>query len=67
MIQADEFKDQDLQRWQQQFMEIVQQGRVLWTSGELGSNGVAPNAANTHPETYPKYQKQIGKVISSRK
>jgi cytochrome c len=22
-----------------------------------------PNAANTHPETYPKFQKQIGKVI----
>ena len=33
----------------------------------LGTNGVAcgqchPNAANTHPETYPKFQKQLGKV-----
>ncbi|MGR9114676.1 MAG: cytochrome C [Gammaproteobacteria bacterium] len=67
-IQADEFSQEDLQRWQQQFMTTVQQGRELWTSADLGSNGVAcaqchPNAANTHPETYPKFQKQIGKVV----
>ena len=66
--QADEFTPEDEQRWQQQFMEVVQKGRDLWTSPELGSNGVAcaqchPNAANTHPETYPKFQKQIGKVV----
>jgi thiosulfate dehydrogenase len=23
-----------------------------------------PNAANTHPETYPKFQKQAGRVIA---
>jgi len=66
--QADEFTEDDMQRWQQQFMASVQQGRELWTSSTLGTNGVAcaqchPNAANTHPETYPKFQKQIGKVI----
>ncbi|MGY6276148.1 cytochrome C [Methylomonas sp. MgM2] len=65
---ADEFTAEDEQRWQQQFMDVVKQGRELWTSPELGSNGVAcaqchPNAANTHPETYPKFQKQIGKVV----
>lgn len=66
---ADEFSVADLQRWEQQFQESVQQGRALWTSGtELGTNGVAcaqchPNAANTHPETYPKFQKQIGRVV----
>lgn len=65
---ADEFTDADLERWQQQFMGVVQQGRDLWTSPELGTNGVAcaqchPNAANTHPETYPKFQKQLGKVV----
>ena len=46
---------------------MAQEGRRLWTSPELGSNGVVcaqchPNAANTHPETYPKFQKQLGKV-----
>lgn len=65
---ADEFTQADLDRWQEQFMGVVAQGRELWTSGELGTNGVAcaqchPNAANTHPETYPKFQKQLGRVI----
>ncbi|WP_446810666.1 cytochrome C [Methylomonas sp. 2BW1-5-20] len=68
IAQADEFTKDDEQRWQQQFMDSVKQGRELWTSPTLGSNGVVcaqchPNAANTHPETYPKFQKQIGKVI----
>ena len=63
---ADEFNEVDVKRWQQQFMEVVTQGRQLWTS-PIGSNGVVcaqchPNAANTHPETYPKFQKQLGKV-----
>ena len=49
-------------------MNVVKQGRSLWTDPVLGTNGVAcaqchPNAANTHPETYPKFQKQLGKVV----
>ncbi|MGR9101271.1 MAG: cytochrome C, partial [Gammaproteobacteria bacterium] len=64
---ADEFTEEDLTRWKDQFAATVRQGRQLWTSPDLGSNGVAcaqchPNAANTHPETYPKFQKQLGKV-----
>lgn len=64
---ADEFTKADLQRWQKQFQVVVQNGRKLFTSGSLGSNGVScaqchPNGANTHPETYPKFQKQLGKV-----
>jgi thiosulfate dehydrogenase len=57
-----------LKRWEQQFMGVVADGRTLWTSPKLGTNGVScaqchPNAANTHPETYPKFQKQLGKVV----
>jgi len=68
LAQADEFNKEDMKRWQQQFISSVKQGRELWVSPTLGTNGVAcaqchPNAANTHPETYPKFQKQIGKVI----
>jgi thiosulfate dehydrogenase len=66
---ADEFTQQDAQRWEQQFQDAVKQGRQLWTDGNLGTNGVAcaqchPNGANTHPETYPKFQKQLGRVAS---
>ncbi|MFZ5610576.1 MAG: cytochrome C [Pseudomonadota bacterium] len=65
---ADEFTAQDLAEWQQAFDGVVAQGRAAWTDPGLGSNGVVcaqchPNAANTHPETYPKFQKQLGRVV----
>ena len=68
-LQADEFTDEDSQRWMTQFEQVAQQGRDLWVSPELGTNGVVcaqchPNGANTHPETYPKFQKQLGRVIA---
>ena len=67
-VQADEFTDQDVARWMEQFELVAAEGRRLWTSPEIGTNGVAcaqchPNGANTHPETYPKFQKQIGRVV----
>jgi cytochrome c len=70
-IRADEFTKQDEERWQQEYMSVVEKGRALWTSPTLGTNGVAcaqchPNAANTHPETYPKFQKQLGRVVALR-
>jgi cytochrome c len=70
-IRADEFTQKDQERWQQEYMSVVQKGRALWTSPQLGTNGVAcaqchPNAANTHPETYPKFQQQLGRVIALR-
>lgn len=65
---ADEFTEEDMDRWMGQFEMVATEGRRLWTSPEIGTNGVAcaqchPNAANTHPETYPKFQKQLGRVI----
>jgi thiosulfate dehydrogenase len=64
---ADEFSAEDLARWQAQFDAVATEGRAQFTSPTLGSNGVAcaqchPNGANTHPETYPKFQKQLGRV-----
>jgi cytochrome c len=69
--QADEFTKKDVERWQGEYMSVVKQGRELWTSPDLGTNGVAcaqchPNAANTHPETYPKFQQQLGRVAALR-
>jgi len=69
--QADEFTEKEAQRWKQEFETVAKKGRALWTDGALGTNGVAcaqchPNAANTHPETYPKFQKQLGRVATLR-
>jgi thiosulfate dehydrogenase len=68
---ADEFTQKDLDRWNDEFMSVVKTGRELWVSPELGTNGVAcaqchPNAANSHPETYPKFQQQLGRVVAFR-
>jgi thiosulfate dehydrogenase len=70
-VWADEFTDADTERWQGEFMTVVEEGRVLWGSADLGTNGVAcgqchPNAANSHPETYPKFQQQLGRVVAFR-
>ncbi len=66
---AKEFTKQDLDRWDKEFMTVVTEGEKLFHSSSLGKNKVScdqchPNAANTHPETYPKFQQQIGRVVS---
>ena len=67
--QADEFTKTDLELWQSEYQEVVKKGRQVFTDPALGTNGVVcaqchPNGANTHPETYPKFQKQLGKVAT---
>ena len=70
-VRGDEFSEKDVKRWQEEYMSVVKTGRELWVSADLGTNGVAcaqchPNAANTHPETYPKFQQQLGRVVALR-
>lgn len=65
--QADEFTEEDLKRWEDQFMTVVKRGEKLFHGGLESKNTVScdqchPNASNTHPETYPKFQQQLGKV-----
>ena len=67
LIYADEFTKQDQQRWQAEYMAVVDKGEKLFHGGLNSKNTVScdqchPNAANTHPETYPKFQKQLGRV-----
>lgn len=57
--------------WKAELDKLVAEGDRLFHSDELGTNGVAcamchPHAANTHPETYPKFQTQLKKVVLLR-
>ena len=66
---ADEFDNADLDRWQQEYLSVVEEGERLFHGGLGNANTVScdqchPNAANTHPETYPKFQQQLGRVIT---
>jgi cytochrome c len=65
--QSDEFTAADLARWKQEYLAVVEKGEQLFHGGLESKNTVScdqchPDAANTHPETYPKFQKQLGKV-----
>jgi len=64
---ADNFTREDLERWQQEYDVVVDKGSQLFHGGLKNENTVScdqchPNAANTHPKTYPKFQQQLGKV-----
>ncbi|MDV3237368.1 MAG: cytochrome C [Gammaproteobacteria bacterium] len=64
---ADEFTRADTERWETEFISVMNEGERLFHGGLKGRNTVScdqchPNAANTHPETYPKFQQQLGKV-----
>ena len=66
---ADEFTKDDMAKWFKEYKSVVKEGRELFISSRLGSNSITcnechPNATNTHPETYPKFQKQLGKVAT---
>jgi hypothetical protein len=64
---------QDVALWKTETERVATAGSEVFHSGDqLGSTiGVScdmchPHAANTHPETYPKYQAQLGRVALLR-
>jgi len=66
-VYSDNFTQDDLDRWQAEYMSTVEKGEKLFHGGLNSKNTVScdqchPNASNIHPETYPKFQQQLGKV-----
>jgi thiosulfate dehydrogenase len=67
------FTDRDYKVWKNETDNFVVEGkRIFHSDKELGGTiGVScdmchPDASNTHPETYPKYQVQLQKVALLR-
>jgi thiosulfate dehydrogenase len=65
--------NQDVLTWERETLAMVTRGSTVFHSGdELGSTVAVscdmchPDAANTHPETYPKYQLQLGRTVLLR-
>jgi len=63
----------DVQTWAREAERAAMEGaRVFHSADELGSTIAVscdmchPDAANTHPETYPKFQVQMGRVALLR-
>lgn len=68
-----EVTEQDVALWKGETERVALAGSEIFHSGDqLGSTiGVScdmchPHAANTHPETYPKFQVQLGRVALLR-
>ncbi len=67
------FTQRDLEKWARETEKFVAEGsRIFHDAKALGGTvGVScdmchPHAANTHPETYPKFQTQLGRVALLR-
>jgi len=67
------YTERDILTWTREAEKFVAEGsRIFHSADELGSTaGVScdmchPHAANTHPETYPKFQTQLGRVVLLR-
>jgi thiosulfate dehydrogenase len=67
------FTQRDLLIWARETEKFVAEGsRIFHSADELGSTVAVscdmchPHAANTHPETYPKFQTQLGRVALLR-
>jgi thiosulfate dehydrogenase len=66
-----QFTQRDQQIWKAELARMVNEGNKLFHNSKLGTNGIScdmchPNASNTHPETYPKFQTQLKKVALLR-
>ncbi|HTX23044.1 MAG TPA: hypothetical protein VMD03_00160 [Steroidobacteraceae bacterium] len=64
---------QDVKVWDNETYKFAVYGSTVFHSGEALGSEIAvscdmchPNAANTHPETYPKFQPQLGRVVLLR-
>ena len=67
------FTERDQKIWKDSTEALIAEGnKIFHDASLLGSTDAIscdmchPNAANTHPETYPKYQVQLGRVALLR-
>lgn len=61
----------ELKVWEGELKNLIDKGYALFHSAELGTNGIScdmchPDASNTHPESYPKFQTQLKEVALLR-
>ena len=64
---------EDVNVWQQETYKLAVEGSRIFHSGDRLKSTIAvscdmchPDGANTHPETYPKFQAQLGRVALLR-
>jgi cytochrome c len=68
-LAAEEFTEKAPALWETEYLNAVKEGRKLFNGQELGRKQFScakchPDAADTHSETYPKFNKGMGKVVT---
>lgn len=67
------YTERDVLTWTREIERLVLEGAGVFHDGDALGSTIAvscdmchPDAANTHPETYPKFQVQLGRVVLLR-
>jgi len=67
------YTKKDILTWERELEKLVVAGSQIFHDAELLGSQISvscdmchPDAANTHPETYPKFQVQLGRVVLLR-
>lgn len=69
--QSTKFTRRDSLIWERELKAMIEEGYKWFHDPSLGTNGIScdmchPDATDTHPETYPKFQIQLKKVALLR-
>jgi thiosulfate dehydrogenase len=64
LVHGKPHSQREMQIWAAEYKKMIDEGNKLFHDSTLGKNGIScdmchPNASNTHPETYPKFQTQL--------
>ncbi|MGH6640775.1 MAG: hypothetical protein ACREXN_07965 [Polaromonas sp.] len=68
-VQSSQLPPELVTRTQEETAKAIRRGQELWNDRSLGSNGQNCNmchadGAATHPETFPKFKQQYGRVVT---
>lgn len=71
LVQGTAPSERERRVWAAEQKRLIEEGYRLFHSSTLGTNGIScdmchPDASNTHPETYPKFQTQLKEVALLR-
>ena len=69
--QSTKFTRRDSLIWERELKAMIEEGYKWFHDPSLGTNGIScdmchPDATDTHPETYPKFQIQLKKIALLR-
>lgn len=70
-LQSSNLPSELTMRTEEETLKAIKRGEALWSDRTLGSNGQNCNMCHadgsaTHPETYPKFKQQYGRVVTTQ-